>query len=136
MSPVVTVPTETPIPEATETPTPEPTETQVPPTRTASPTETETETPTPEATETPTPSPTETRVPPTATAVPPTQTATPSVREGDIVVFGPGVTQPVAIHKEEPRYPPLAKQMRVEGSVEAQALVGIDEAAELNLLKC
>jgi TonB family protein len=128
--PVVTVPTETPTPEPTETPTPLPTETRVPPTATALPTETETETPTPEPTETPTLTPTETRVPPTATAVPPTQTPTPSVREGDIVVLGPGVTLPVAIHKEEPRYPPLAKQMRVEGSVEAQALVGIDGSVE------
>jgi TonB family protein len=110
--PIVTTPTETPMPEPTDTATPSPSATAVPPTATASPTETETE------------------VPPTATAVPPTMTPTPSVREGDIVVLGPGVTQPVAIQKEEPRYPPLAKQMRVEGSVEAQALVGIDGSVE------
>jgi TonB family protein len=142
--PVVSIPTQTPTvvadselsaegeaaaavdvePENTPTPTPDP------PTPTLTPTETETETPTPEPTETSTPSPTTTPVPPTATPRPPTATPTPSVREGEIVVLGPGVTQPVAIHKEEPSYPPLAREMRVEGSVEAQVLVGIDGTVE------
>ena len=102
-----------------------PTPTPIPPT----PTPTETETPTPEPSPTATPMPpTATPVPPTATPVPPTPT--PSVREGDIVVRGAGVTQPVAMQKEEPAYPPLARQMRVEGSVEAEVLVGIDGTVE------
>ena len=101
-----------------------PTPTPIPPT----PTETATETPTPEPSVTPTSPPTETPVPPTATPIPPTPT--PSVREGDIVSMGSGVTQAVVIQREEPKYPPMARQMRVEGSVEAQALVGIDGRVE------
>jgi len=101
-----------------------PTPTPIPPT----PTETATETPTPEPSVTPTSPPTETPVPPTATPIPPTPT--PSVREGDIVSMGPGVAQAVVIHKEEPKYPPMARQMRVEGAVEVQALVGVDGTVE------
>jgi TonB family protein len=102
-----------------------PTPTPIPPT--ATPTETETPTPSPTPTDTPVP-PTATPLPPTPTPVPPTPT--PSVREGDIVAMGNGVTRPVAIHKEEPAYPPLAREMRVEGSVDADVLVGIDGAVE------
>ncbi|MCK5375802.1 MAG: TonB family protein [Acidobacteria bacterium] len=102
-----------------------PTPTPIPPT--ATPTVTETPTPEPSPTATPVP-PTATPVPPTATPVPPTPT--PSVREGDIVVLGAGVTQPVAMQKQEPDYPPLARQMRVEGSVGAEVLVGVDGAVE------
>ena len=101
-----------------------PTPTPIPPT----PTETATETPTPEPSVTPTSPPTETPIPPTATPIPPTPT--PSVREGEIVSMGPGVAQAVVIHKEEPKYPPMARQMRVEGSVEIQALVGVDGNVE------
>ena len=102
-----------------------PTPTPIPPTPT--PTETETPTPSPTPTETPVP-PTATPLPPTPTPVPPTPT--PSVREGDIVAMGNGVTRPVAIYQEEPAYPPLAREMRVEGSVDANVLVGIDGAVE------
>jgi TonB family protein len=99
-----------------------PTPTPIPPT----PTPTETETPPPSAT--PTPPPTATPVPPTATPIPPTPT--PSVREGDIVVRGPGVVPPVVLYREEPKYPPMAEKMRVTGMVEADALVGIDGSVE------
>ncbi len=102
-----------------------PTPTPIPPTATA--TETETPTPSPTPTETPLP-PTATPLPPTPTPVPPTPT--PSVREGDIVEMGNGVTRPVAIFKEDPAYPALAREMRVEGSVDADVLVGIDGAVE------
>ncbi len=102
-----------------------PTPTPLPPT--ATPTLTPTATPT--ATETPTPvPPTPTPVPPTATPIPPTPT--PSVREGDIVSPGAGVIGPVVISQVEPKYPPVARNLRVGGEVEARALIGIDGAVE------
>jgi len=101
---------------------PTPTVTPVPPT----PTPTETETP--EPTSTPTPPPTATPIPPTATPIPPTPT--PSVREGDIVVPGPGVIVPAVIHQEQPQYPAKAQSMQVEGVVNAEALVGINGVVE------
>ncbi len=99
-----------------------PTPTPIPPT----PTPTETETPLPSST--PTPPPTDTPVPPTATPIPPTPT--PSVREGDIVIRGPGVVPPVVLYREEPKYPPVAEKMRVTGMVEADALIGTDGSVE------
>lgn len=102
-----------------------PTPTPVPPTATP----TETPTPVPSATMTPTnPPPTATPVPPTATPIPPTPT--PSVREGDIVAQGAGVQMPVIISMVEPKYPPVARSMRLSGAVDAQILVGIDGAVE------
>ena len=102
-----------------------PTPTPVPPTET--PTETPTEVPTETPTATPRP-PTPTRVPPTATPIPPTPT--PSVREGDLVQPGPGVRPPVAIDQPQPKFPPVARQMRVSGEVELEALVGPDGSVE------
>ena len=100
-----------------------PTPTPIPPTPTPS------DTPTPLPTETPTPvPPTPTRVPPTATPIP--STPTPSVREGDVVVPGPGVIPPVMIYREPPRYPPAAERMGATGLVAAEALVGIDGTVE------
>jgi TonB family protein len=92
-------------------------------------------TPTPTDTATPLPTDTPTRVPPTPTPVPPTATPipptpTPSVREGDIVVAGPGVVPPVMIYREAPKYPPAAERMGVTGEVEAEALIGIDGTVE------
>jgi TonB family protein len=125
-------------PAPTETPTPEPVATQpvviptaaptrVPPT--ASPTETVT--PTETATETPTSAPpTATPVPDTPTPRPPTATFTPVVHEGDLVSAGPGVTAPVPLRREEPEYPPVAQQLRVEGTVKAEFLVGPDGSVE------
>ena len=102
-----------------------PTPTPIPPTPT--PTPTETSTPLPTDTPTPIP-PTPTSPPPTATPIPPTPT--PSVREGDIVVPGPGVIPPVIIYREPPRYPPAAQRMGESGVVEAEALVGINGVVE------
>jgi len=99
-----------------------PTPTPVPPTPTP------TDTPTPLPTDTPTPTPTPTSPPPTATPIPPTPT--PSVREGDIVVPGPGVEPPVMIYQEPPKYPPAAERMGASGVVAAEALVGINGAVE------
>jgi TonB family protein len=101
-----------------------PTPTPIPPTATP------TDTATPEPTDTPTPVPTDTPtpVPPTATPIPPTPT--PSVREGDIVVVGPGVTPPMVIYQEQPKYPPVAERMHATGLVEAEALIGIDGVVE------
>jgi len=100
-----------------------PTPTPIPPTATP------TDTATPEPTDTPTPEPpTATPVPPTATPIPPTPT--PSVREGDIVVVGPGVSPPVMIYQEQPKYPPAAERMRANGLVEAEALIGVDGVVE------
>ena len=102
-----------------------PTPTPIPPTPT--PTPTETSTPLPTDTPTPIP-PTPTSPPPTATPIP--STPTPSVREGDIVVPGPGVIPPVIIYREPPRYPPAAQRMGESGVVEAEALVGINGVVE------
>ncbi len=100
-----------------------PTPTPIPPTPVP------TDTPTPEPTDTATPiPPTATPPPPTPTAIPPT--ATPSVREGDIVVRGPGVVPPVVIYQEEPSYPPMAEKMRATGLVEAEALIGVNGSVE------
>jgi len=99
-----------------------PTPTPVPPTATP----TETETPVPTATATPTPTPTP--IPPTPTPIPPTPT--PSVREGDIVTPGPGVSMPVVIFREPPQYPAMARSIGEEGVVDVEALVGVDGAVE------
>jgi TonB family protein len=100
-----------------------PTPTPIPPTPTPS------ETPTPAPTDTPTPPPpTPTSPPPTATPIPPTPT--PSVREGDIVVPGPGVIPPLLIYREPPQYPPAAERMGATGLVAAEALIGIDGTVE------
>jgi TonB family protein len=100
-----------------------PTPTPIPPTPTP------TDTPTPLPTDTPTPvPPTPTSPPPTATPIPPTPT--PSVREGDIVVPGPGVMPPMMIYREPPKYPPAAERMGVSGEVAAEALIGIDGTVE------
>jgi TonB family protein len=98
------------------------------------PTPTETATPTPTETATPTVTATATRVPPTATQVPsPTPvppTATPAVREGDIVSPGPGVIPPEPILKEQPEFPRKAQMMGQSGQVEVEALVGINGVLE------
>ena len=100
-----------------------PTPTPIPPTATP------TDTATPEPTDTPTPvPPTATPVPPTATPIP--LTPTPSVREGDIVVAGPGVIPPVVIYQEQPKYPPVAERLRTNGLVEAEALIGVNGLVE------
>jgi TonB family protein len=102
-----------------------PTPTPLPPT--ATPTATATTTASPTVTATPRP-PTSTPIPPTETPIPPTPT--PSVKEGDIVKPGFGVIPPVVIHQVDPGYPPVAREMRLSGSVEAEALVGIDGTVE------
>jgi len=47
----------------------------------------------------------------------------PSVREGDLVQPGPGVTPPVLVSYDKPAYPPIARRMRVEGTVVLSLLV-------------
>ncbi len=93
----------------------------------ATPTPVPTETPTPAPTATATPVPTPTPVP-TATPIPPTPT--PSVREGQLVAMGPGVTAPQVVSKVEPQYPPIARKMRYTGEVDLQVLVGTDGRVE------
>ncbi len=125
--PVIAVPpTETPTPTEVPTPVP-PTETPRPPTATA--TETETPTPTETPTWTPVP-PTGTPVPPTATPRPPTPTFTPSLREGDLVALGPGVSRPVLLDSVDPEYPKVADRLNQGGTVEAEVLVGPDGSVE------
>jgi TonB family protein len=102
-----------------------PTPTPLPPT--ATPTDTPTDTPTPSPTATRVP-PTPTRIPPTATPIPPTPT--PVVLEGDIVEPGPGVVEPVLIHRVDPEYPPIAQRAGIAGEVTAEILVGIDGRVE------
>jgi TonB family protein len=108
-----------------------PTPTPRPPTATPEPTEVPTELPRPTPTRRP---PTPTRVPPTATPIPPTPT--PSVREGDIVPDGPGVSRPVVISQTSPQYPRAAERMRLDGEVQLQALVGINgQIEQVRILK-
>jgi protein TonB len=94
-----------------------------------------TETPTETPTDTPTPTETPTALPPTPTPVPATptpipDTPTPSVREGDIVDMGPGVIRPEVIYTVNPEYPRIALRRRIEGEVQAEALVGPDGRVE------
>ena len=88
-------------------------------------------TPAPAPTATPTAIPaTATPIPPTPTATPIPATPTPSVVEGEIVAAGPGVTPPVRLQVVDPKYPPMARQMRYSGTVNLQALIGIDGSVE------
>ncbi len=59
-------------------------------------------------------------VPPTVPA--PRQEA-PRVREGDLVEPGPGVNVPQLVSAPNPRYPPLAKKLGVQGEVVLSVLV-------------
>ena len=52
------------------------------------------------------------------------------MREGDIVVPGPGVSPPEIIYREPPKYPPAALRKGASGLVEAEALVGINGLVE------
>jgi TonB family protein len=102
-----------------------PTPTPAPPTETPTETPTVTETPT----DTPTPRPpTPTPAPPTATPI--LATPTPLVREGETVTMGPGVTPPVVLDRVDPKYPRIAERVRVNGDVQAEALVGPDGTVE------
>lgn len=101
-----------------------PTPTAVP---TAAPTPAPTAVPAPEPTPVPTPVPTPAPTPvPTATPAPqraaPTPAA-PSVREGDLVAPGPGVKPPTLVSFQKPEYPPIARRMKVEGTVVLSLLV-------------
>ncbi len=96
-------------PAPTPAPTPEPTPIPV-----ALPTAAPTAEPTPE----PTPVPTATPAP-----VAPRPTAAPAVREGDLVAPGPGVKAPILVSFQKPEYPPIARRMKVEGTVVLSLLV-------------
>jgi len=65
-------------------------------------------TPTPRPTPAPTPAPTPTP---------------PSVRRGELVELGPGVTPPALINIATPAYPPLARRLKVQGEVVVALLV-------------
>ncbi len=47
----------------------------------------------------------------------------PTVREGDLVAGGPGVKAPVLVSFKKPEYPPIARRMKVEGTVVVALLV-------------
>jgi TonB family protein len=49
--------------------------------------------------------------------------AAPSVREGDLVQPGSGVLPPVLVSIDKPEYPPIARRMRVQGTVTLSLLV-------------
>ncbi|HEX9801331.1 MAG TPA: TonB family protein [Thermoanaerobaculia bacterium] len=57
-----------------------------------------------------------------APAAAPAQRAT-AVREGDLVSLGAGVAPPVLVSVDKPQYPPIARRMRVEGTVNLSVLV-------------
>jgi TonB family protein len=99
-----TEPEQEPEPEPAE-PEPEPTAPPVEPaSRPAAP-----------ATERPTP----TTSPAPAAAAP----VAPRTRQGDLVTLGAGVTTPVLVSIDKPEYPPIARRMRVEGTVVMSLLV-------------
>ena len=62
---------------------------------------------------------------PAAKPVPVTPAAPPkpTVREGDLVQAGPGVRPPVLVSFATPQYPPMARRMKIEGTVELSLLV-------------
>ena len=62
-------------------------------------------------------------LPETRAAREPEPPVEPRVREGDLVGPGPGVTPPVLVSYDKPRYPPLARRMKVEGDVVVSLLV-------------
>jgi TonB family protein len=103
-------------PTPTPAPTPAPTATPVP-----------TPEPTPEPTAEPTPEPPRPTPTPTPTAAP--TPAAPAVREGDLVSPGPGVKPPVLVSFGKPEYPPIARRMKVEGTVVLSLL--IDETGKV-----
>lgn len=84
---------------------------------------------TPEPPPTATPQPTSPPEPvrPTPPASEPTPVAAPatapSVREGDLVSPGPGVKQPTLVSFRKPEYPPIARRLKVEGTVVVSVLV-------------
>jgi protein TonB len=45
------------------------------------------------------------------------------VREGDLVEAGPGVAPPVLVSFQKPEYPPIARRMKVQGTVVVSLLV-------------
>jgi len=59
----------------------------------------------------------------TAAALPVAEPSAPAVRAGDLVEMGPGVTPPVLVSVNKPEYPPIARRMRVEGTVVLSLLV-------------
>ncbi len=61
--------------------------------------------------------------PPAVEAVPTAQPARPAVKEGDLVQPGPGVRAPVLVTFNKPEYPPIARRMKVEGTVVVSLLV-------------
>jgi len=89
------------------------------------PSKTEEPAPAPAAANTPaTPAP-QPVTPSRAAAVPvaPAVVKQPSIREGDLVAQGPGVDPPVLVSVNNPEYPPIARRMRVEGTVVLSLLV-------------
>jgi protein TonB len=51
------------------------------------------------------------------------------VKEGDLVQAGPGVRPPVLVSFNKPEYPPIARRMKVEGTVVLALLV--DESGKV-----
>ncbi len=92
------------------------------PAPTATPAPVPTAAPTAEPTPEPTPEPRPTPEPPRPTPTPAAPVA-PSVREGDLVTPGPGVKAPILVSFQKPEYPPIARRMKVEGTVVLSLLV-------------
>jgi TonB family protein len=65
--------------------------------------------------------------------------AAPAVKTGDLVVGGPGVALPELVSFSKPEYPPVARRMRVEGTVFVSVLVDengrVEEAKLLTPIK-
>jgi protein TonB len=107
-APATPEPTEAPVETpAASAPEPEPTAAPVAP-------EPEPVAPAPVPAEPPTPAP--------APAAP-AAAAEPVVREGDLVRAGPGVKAPSFVSIDKPEYPPIARRMKVEGTVVLSLLV-------------
>ncbi len=62
--------------------------------------------------------------PPEPVAEPrPASAQTPSIKEGDLVRAGAGVKPPVLVSLTKPEYPPMARRLKVEGTVVVSLLV-------------
>jgi|CXWL01.1.fsa_nt_gi TonB family protein len=74
----------------------------------------------------PTPAPVESAAQPppeAAPSPPPPAPVAPSVKLGDLITMGPGVTPPQLVSFTKPQYPPLARKLRVTGEVVVSLLV-------------
>ncbi len=106
-APATSTPASTAVPEGSSTTTPPPATTAAAP-----PTETRVES-----------QPVERRPPPAPVEEPAPAPRAPVVKEGDLVQPGAGVKPPVLVGFNKPEYPPMARRLKVEGTVVLSLLI-------------